>query len=157
MDITTLAAWGEFLGGIAVIASLIYLASQIRQSAKMARATAAHMNADQWSDDAKMVLQDAEVARIYYVGLEDRDVLPDSDRQRFDAFMHMSFSSHASRYQLWREDVMSRETWQQAERGIRWMVTQPGVQQWWSVWRANFGDGFCAFVDALIREGEAAG
>ena len=28
MDITTLAAWGEFLGGIAVVVSLIYLASQ---------------------------------------------------------------------------------------------------------------------------------
>ena len=27
MDITTLAAWGEFIGGIAVVVSLIYLAS----------------------------------------------------------------------------------------------------------------------------------
>jgi len=26
MDITTLAAWGEFLGGIAVVVSLVYLA-----------------------------------------------------------------------------------------------------------------------------------
>ena len=32
MDITTLAAWGEFLGGIAVVVSLIYLAGQIRQN-----------------------------------------------------------------------------------------------------------------------------
>ena len=30
MDITTLAAWGEFLGGIGVIVSLFYLAAQIR-------------------------------------------------------------------------------------------------------------------------------
>jgi len=30
MDITTLAAWGEFLGGIAVVVSLIYLAGQNR-------------------------------------------------------------------------------------------------------------------------------
>jgi hypothetical protein len=26
MDITTLAAWGEFIGGIAVVVSLVYLA-----------------------------------------------------------------------------------------------------------------------------------
>jgi hypothetical protein len=32
MDITTLAAWGEFIGGIAVVISLIYLAGQIRQT-----------------------------------------------------------------------------------------------------------------------------
>ena len=41
LDITTLAAWGEFLGGIAVVASLIYLASQIRQNSKLLRASAA--------------------------------------------------------------------------------------------------------------------
>ena len=35
LDITTLAAWGEFLGGIAVVASLIYLASQIRQNSRL--------------------------------------------------------------------------------------------------------------------------
>ena len=35
MDITTLAAWGEFLGGIAVVVSLVYLASQIRQNSRL--------------------------------------------------------------------------------------------------------------------------
>ena len=38
MEITTLAAWGEFLGGIAVVISLVYLASQIRQNSKMLKA-----------------------------------------------------------------------------------------------------------------------
>ena len=37
MDITTLAAWGELLGGIAVVVSLIYLASQIRQNSQLLR------------------------------------------------------------------------------------------------------------------------
>ena len=37
-DITTLAAWGEFIGSIAVVVSLIYLAGQIRQNSKLLRA-----------------------------------------------------------------------------------------------------------------------
>ncbi len=41
MDITTLAAWGEFLGGIAVVVSLVYLAGQIRQNLKLLRASTA--------------------------------------------------------------------------------------------------------------------
>ncbi len=40
MDITTLAAWGEFLGGIAVVSSLIYLASQIRQNSRLLQVSA---------------------------------------------------------------------------------------------------------------------
>jgi hypothetical protein len=35
MDITILAAWGEFIGGIAVVVSLVYLASQIRQNSRL--------------------------------------------------------------------------------------------------------------------------
>jgi ketosteroid isomerase-like protein len=41
LDITTLAAWGEFLGGIAVVVSLIYLAGQIRQNSRLLRASTA--------------------------------------------------------------------------------------------------------------------
>ena len=41
MDITTLAAWGEFLGGIAVVVSLVYLAGQIRQNSRLLRASTA--------------------------------------------------------------------------------------------------------------------
>ena len=41
MDITTLAAWGEFIGGIAVVVSLIYLAGQIRQNSKLLHASTA--------------------------------------------------------------------------------------------------------------------
>ncbi len=41
LDITTLAAWGEFLGGLGVIASLVYLASQIRQNSRLLRTSTA--------------------------------------------------------------------------------------------------------------------
>jgi hypothetical protein len=37
LDITTLAAWGEFIGEIAVVVSLIYLAGQTRQNSRLLR------------------------------------------------------------------------------------------------------------------------
>jgi len=39
LDITTLEAWGEFIGGIAVVVSLVYLAVQIRSNTKTVRAS----------------------------------------------------------------------------------------------------------------------
>jgi len=96
------------------------------------------------------------VARIYYAGLEGRDVLSDSDRQRFDACMHMEFSNNASRYQLLREGVMNRDTWEQAERGMRWILTQPGAREWWSAWSQNFGPELHKLVERLVREADAA-
>jgi hypothetical protein len=39
LDTTTLAAWGDFIGGIAVVVSPIYLASQIRRDSRLLRAS----------------------------------------------------------------------------------------------------------------------
>ncbi len=44
LDFTTLAAWGEFLGGIGVVVSLIYLAEEVRQNS-VSRFTAFVLNA----------------------------------------------------------------------------------------------------------------
>jgi len=56
MDITTLAAWGEILGGIAVVVSLIYLASKIRQNSKLLRAsTASATSRTEYRQNALMV------------------------------------------------------------------------------------------------------
>ncbi len=64
MDITTLAAWGEFLGGIAVVVSLIYLAGQIRQNSKLLRASTASVTAQNLFSESSLMVQDPEVARI---------------------------------------------------------------------------------------------
>jgi len=72
MDITTLAAWGEFLGGIAVVVSLVYLASQIRQNSKLLRASTASATIATNADFSSLVVQDSEVARILREGMSGR-------------------------------------------------------------------------------------
>jgi hypothetical protein len=72
MDITTLAAWGEFLGGIAVVVSLIYLASQIRQNSKLLRASTTASNSQLTLAQNDHIIQDADVARFYFEGMADR-------------------------------------------------------------------------------------
>ena len=44
MDVVILAAWGELIGGIAVVGSLVYLAGQIRQNSKLLRASTASIS-----------------------------------------------------------------------------------------------------------------
>ena len=65
MDITALAAWGEFLGGIAVVISLIYLASQIRQNSRLLRTSTASATSDISGRLSTLLVQDPEVARIF--------------------------------------------------------------------------------------------
>jgi hypothetical protein len=102
MDITTLAAWGEFLGGIAVVVSLVYLAFQVRQSRDQMSQNSKLISAQTTAATSQvrlmtysLLVQDPEVARIWWDGLEDRDSLSDADRGRFDPLFTMTFQSDA--------------------------------------------------------------
>ena len=68
MDITTLGAWGGFLGGIAVVVSLIYLASQIRQNSKLLRASTASATTASSADFSSLIVQDSETIGCIFAG-----------------------------------------------------------------------------------------
>lgn len=155
MDITTLAAWGEFLGGIAVVVSLIYLAGMIRQNSKLLRASTASVSSEANTALNTLVAQDPELARIFWEGLADRDSLSQADRRRFDPLMWIQLLGSSQQYQFERHGIASPEAWEYVELSMRWQVKQPGIRQVWRDWGEFFPQGYRDFVDGLIREVEA--
>ena len=157
MDITTLAAWGEFLGGIAVVVSLIYLASQIRQNSKLLKASTASATHDALSLSSSFVVQDPEMARIWWEGMEDHASLSESDRRRFDPLMGIQLSGFRQHFRLAGDGIVSPEVWADMGHALRWTAQQPGFQHWWIQWGGKtYAGDFKEYVDGLIREGEAA-
>ncbi len=157
MDITTLAAWGEFLGGIAVVVSLIYLASQIRQNSKLLRSSTASATSEISGRVNTLLVQDPEVARIFWEGTTDWEALTATDRQRFDPLMGLLMSGMVQEYQFVQDGVVSPAVWEYRTRALRRMLQEPGLHRWWSEWGMDFPQEFRHHIDGLIREGEAAG
>ncbi len=157
MDITTLAAWGEFLGGIAVVVSLVYLAGQIRQNSRLLRASTASVSNETNSRVSIMTAGDPEIARIYWEGLADRSALSEADRRRFDPLVGVFVGGVHQEHQFAQDGVIAPSIWESRTKGTRGMLQQPGMQQWWAEWQLTYPDGFVEFMDGLIREGEAAG
>ena len=158
MDITILAAWGEFIGGIAVVVSLIYLASQIRQNSRLLRSSTAAVLMEGSNAPSRLLAEDSELARIWWAGLADRGSLTESDRERFDPLVGMSVSAFDQEYEFFEEEAMSKRVWKRRRQRMLWTMKQRGMQQWWSEWgRALYEPEFCDYVEGLIREGEAAG
>jgi hypothetical protein len=156
MEIATLAAWGEFIGGIAVVVSLVYLASQIRQNSKLLRASTASATQAMSHTNSSFLVQDPEVARIYFDGLADRSSLSEADQRRFDPLVAMHLQGNQQHYRFVRDGVMNHELWEDEVQALRWSAQQPGIRQWHSLWRHTLGNDFNKFFDGLIREGEAA-
>jgi hypothetical protein len=157
MDITTLAAWGEFLGGVAVVVSLIYLASQIRQNSKLLRASTASATFAGDTSCSTLIAGDPEMARIFWDGIADRSLLSESDRRQFDPLLSLFFAGWNQAYQFAKDGVIGPNVWEARRRGLLRLLRQSGMRQWWNEWRDTYSDDFAEFVDGLIREGEAAG
>ncbi len=157
LDITTLAAWGEFIGGIAVVVSLIYLASQIRQNSKLLRASTTSATTQTRFSWMALTVQDPVLTRLYLDGLADPNALSEADRQRFEMLLTSQFAGNVQEYEFDRDGIGSPGTWELTKVGMQWQLQQPGGQQWWRQWSQIFRQDFREFVDSLIREGEAAG
>ena len=157
LDINTLAAWGEFIGGIAVVVSLLYLASQIRQNSKLLRSSTASVNSEAISRVLIMLAEDRGLAGTYYDGMGDRDSLSDADKQRFDALLGVQMNGVQQHFRLARDGSIGPETWADMDQTMRWSVQQPGYRQWWLEWAGGIYRGdFRNYVNGLIHEVEAA-
>ena len=157
MDITTLAAWGEFLGGIAVVVSLVYLAGQIRSNTRMLQVSATVAYGESDMEVAKLLIAEPEVARILREGAADRESLSIDERSRLDQFLDMTTRQFQRSYFIAQDGAMKPAIWQGEKKGNAWVLQQRGSRQWWNENRFLFSDEFADFVDGLIREGEAAG
>ena len=158
MDINTLAAWGEFLGGIAVVVSLVYLAGQIRQNSRLLAASTSTTTDNYNNSMNTLIIQDPVMARIFWDGLADRETLSEPDRRRFDPMMSMTVNSFQQHFRLARDGVLGSEAWTDIEKGQSYLAHQPGFRDFWTQWReAAYSGRFRDYMDGLIRESEAAG
>ncbi len=131
MDIMELGAIGELVGGIAVIASLIYVAIQIRQGNR-AGAREAHRA---WVADMNRGLfepqLDAEFNEVFQKANADWFSIPPRDQARVNAvYSHMM--------NLFQEGFAQRERGETDQHLARQldvvaatMLQMPGMKRWW--------------------------
>jgi hypothetical protein len=159
MNWDAIGAIAELLGAIGVIASLVYLAGQIRHSREQMSQTSKQLEASTTAATFQvravpntMMIQDPEVARIYWDGLADRSSLTEEDLHRFDPLMMMQFEAFSQQYFFHRQALSSADAWEMAEVGFKWSLEQRGYRQWWKTWKRVFPTDFGRYVDALVEE-----
>ena len=80
MDLQTLAQIGEFLGGLSVLLTLIYLAIQIRSNTKAVRSAGAQQTHDSMVELYSQLAGDAQLNRAFRVGTQDLEALTEMPR-----------------------------------------------------------------------------
>jgi hypothetical protein len=126
MNLQELSQIGEFLGGLSVLLTLVYLAVQIRGNTKVVRSTGAQQTHDAMTQLYRQLAGDAELNRIFRIGTRNLDSLTEDETGRFYAF--------------WSATLFVAQNWlYQKDRG----VLDGELVDWLSGVSSNFhADGF---------------
>jgi hypothetical protein len=155
MTLEQLALLADILGGVGVIASLLYLAFEIRRQGQLNRVNAVVQLADKWSGFMTPIHDDAGLSAIWLKGVSDFDELNDVDKLRFSAYFGRVLKTSESLYIQLLNGTLDRMTWRGIERVIRDIILLPGSQQWWKTRQHWYSDEFQALIAGLIARDNA--
>ena len=147
MSLNDLANLGQIIGAVAVVISLFYVASQIRQNTNAVRSATAQTVHEHFANWYRLVAADGELARIVANGLRDYGSLSEQERVRFVAAF-MSFLSYSQNAFLkWREGLLASPLWLGWELVIMNLVCAPGGKAFWKDRAYMFGDEFRRYIE----------
>jgi hypothetical protein len=155
MSLSDLAAFGSFASGIAVLISLIYLALQIRQSAKNQRGTMHQMRAA-LSTDVMLHIAEAHLSQAFRAGLTGAADISEAEFWQFfyaaSAIMRTTENAYIQR----RDGLVDETHFASAKASARSFLANPGYRALWQATRLGREPGFRAFMDALESEVDTA-
>ena len=145
----------QLVAAIGVIASLFYLAAQIRQNTKSQRSVAVDSLTGSLIALLGPQASDPALTRACAAAVEDWRGAAEEDRLRAAAVLLALFKLGENAWFQQRQGTLDREQWQGWDLYIRAYYHRPGVKTWWSLRRGMFAAGFRAYLEATEPIAEA--
>ncbi len=142
MSLDDLGNIGEAIGAVAVVVSLIYLASQIRQNTRAVRAAAVDSSIGHSMDVRKSLYESEGLARIYTAGSIDPDALSAEDLVRFRILYHNILLSFWNIYSQTSLAGLPVETWSAQIPAVQRVLSTAGGKWFWANYRHEFEPSF---------------
>lgn len=132
-----LGALGDLVGGVAVVASLAYVAYQIRQNSRLIAQNSRHLEASMYftTGDAfnrwwALLAQDATLAHVWLQGISG-ETLERTDRMRFHALLASLFTTYENNFHQVQLRSVHRDTLAISRDTLVALLASPAVAAWW--------------------------
>ena len=152
MTIEALGSIGELVAAIATIATLFYLAMQIRHSSEATRGASQQALLDTSFDASWELGRDAEHARIVGAGFLDFEELNDRDKTIFALTVQRYVGNLEKGLRLREAGLIDSETLDSVGGGVVMVITSPGGAKWWQSYRAAVAPLVVDYLDRRIAE-----
>ena len=152
MTIAELGSIGELVGAIATVATLAYLAIQIRSSTRVVRSASAQSVHESFATWYRMLAGDAELSNLTTKGLRDYSSLSESEKGRFVSVSMAILLCSQDAFIKWREGSLSSELWPGWEFVMMNLLLTPGGRAFWEERSYLFGETFRQHVENDIMK-----
>ena len=151
MDIMELGAIGEFVSGLAVIGSLLYVGIQLRQAKEVLRMESARSTSQEYRGFL-FELMDPERMELFRRGLSHFDEMSPNDQARFHAYLTPVFIAAQNTFAMGQRGATERGMTDIVE-SFNWAALRsPGAASWWSSYKYFLPEDFVEYVDARVKE-----
>jgi hypothetical protein len=147
MSLESLGNLGEFIGSIAVLVSLVYLAIQIKKSTETERTSTYQSIVSDFGHMNQSLASDPELTLLYIQALEDFDRLNSTEKARISQVFFMTFRYFENMYYQHRKGYLDDEVWIGWKRLVLTYFASPGFQAWWMLRRDVFSEPFVRFLE----------
>ena len=144
-----ISAISQLVGSIAVVLSVLYLALQVHQSTRVARLATQDAAATALRDVTKPFMENAELERIWRLGLEDISALSPEERARFFHAAYQFLKAFETIHSHYVYRLMDRQLWKGWEGLLRHYTVAPGIAHYLKLRPEVFSERFRNFVDSL--------
>ena len=152
MNWDALGAIAELIASIAVLATLVYLAIQIRESTATAREAILRSQTDRNMDNSKFMAGTPGMMDIYIRTMDDPESVTKEERWRFGSYMYGMFLDFQEAYHFNLSRRQKDYWWPFIEKNVLFYLSRPGGRAWWNSQGRNMLDqGFVNYVDKSLQ------
>ena len=149
MNWDEVSAIAQAIGSIAVVFSVLYLAIQVHQSTRIAKLAAQDAAATALREVTKPFAENAELARIWRIGLENLQALSAEDQARFFHSTYQFLKAYETIHYHYVFGLMDNQTWKGWCELLKHYIASPGFTHYWNLRHDLFSKRFQDFVRAL--------
>jgi hypothetical protein len=158
MNWEAIDAISQMIGALGVIATLGYLAFQIRQNTKQLRhneraaiAASANLSATNYRENRRQIYANSELAEIHIKGIADPESLNEVERFRFRLVLSNFVDANWDMYVNTVVMGFSPEAWSaHGSKVLRRVLGTPGGRWFWNDFCAEYPEDFRLEIDRII-------
>ena len=150
MTISELGSLGELVGSIAVVVTLVYLTTQLRQTTTAIRAAATQALDQSITENIGLWASSRENALLMDRGLDSYESLSEEESTHFHMLIAAFFLTMDSSFWSHRNGLLPEELWEREQEVLRAWLQKPGGRIAWDQKRSQVSGPFRRHVESRL-------